>query len=656
MTPVLRRTSTFLFLIGFLSSLSFSQQQISVGTFVRDPATGKSFRAYDESHALIVGIDAYTQTPTRRSSVSSSKAVKELLMSRYGFREENIIILLNEEARRSVIVDALKKLQRLNPNDRTLIFLSGQGYTVRDAARVDRGYFIPIDGQVDTPEAATSSCISLDDVKKTLLSSGVKHSLMLLDFAVGGLPVVRLFNGMPPPRLGFERIVVSNVHEVFAGGGKSESPEDDPTSGLSYFTSKLIESLSTDNADVNGDGMISATEMAAQTAVKLSASTERRAHPQFGYMDEGAGDFIFILPHASDTSHISISTDPRDAVVFLDNKQMSSTRGEIPVVSPRVGMHTFQVQREGYGALKQEFFINGRVFVNADVKLTKIQGSELTVTISQPDAKIYVDGKFVGMPDHSLTVERIEKGKHTVRAELEGYYADSASVVIEKPVQYTVSLKLKSRNGLLTIRSSEAVVIALNGKELGKHEVVKKEVLPGLYTVHLSGIGYDTYEEKVLVHDTESVEYVHILKRPTLGGAMLRSAIFPGWGQSYSGRHGIVYSGIFLVLAGGAVAAEFLYIQTSDDYTKNLNLYNASVTAADIGKYRSKVNDLNKKRKNYNLYRFGAAGLAGGFYVYNLINVWRNDPADLIREKEAKAKMSLGAGDLGPLLTLSVQF
>ena len=656
MTPVLPRTSTFLFLIGFFSSLSFSQQQISVGTFIRDPATGKSLRAYDESHALIVGIDAYIQAPARHSSVSSSKAMKELLMQRYGFREENIIVLLNEQARRSVIGDALKKLQRLGANDRTIIFLSGQGYTLRDASRVDHGYYIPIDGQVDTPEAAASTCVSLDDIKRTLLSSGVKHSLMFLDFAVGGLPVVRLFSGIPPPRLGFERIITSGANEIFAAGGKSESPEDDTASGLSLFSSKLIESLSTDNADVNSDGMISATEMAAQTVVKLGSATERKVHPQFGYIDDGAGDFIFILPHAIDTSHIFIETDPRDAVVFIDNKQMSSARGDIPVVSPRVGMHTFQVQREGYGALKQEFFANGRISLRADVRLPKIQGSELVVKISEPDAKIYVDGKFIGMPEQSLIVERIEKGRHIVRVELEGYYSDSASVVVENPIRYTMSFKLKSRNGFLTIRSSDAVVIAVNGKELARREVVKKEVLPGVYTVHLSGIGYDTYEERVTVHDTESVNYIHMLKRPTLGGAMLRSAIFPGWGQSYSGRHGIVYSAIFTLLAGGAVASELLYIKTSDDYTKNLNLYNASVTAADIGYYRSKVEDLNKKRKNYNIYRFGAGGLAGAFYLYNLINVWRNDPADLIREKEAKAKMSLGINETGPSFGLSLQF
>ena len=104
-------------------------------------------------------------------------------------------------------------------------------------------------------------------------------------------------------------------------------------------------------------------------------------------------------------------------------------------------------------------------------------------------------------------------------------------------------------------------------------------------------------------------------------------------------------------------------MKTNSDYWTNLDNYNKATNAADIGTYRKKVEDLNKKRKDLNLYRFAAFGLTGGFYIYTLVNVRLNDPADLIREEEekakrekGKAKISLGFNEFGPAITLSVPF
>ena len=644
-------------------ALSFAQQQVSVSTFVADPSTSKEYHAYDGSLALIVGIDGYSQGESRRSSVSSAKSFKELLMSHYGYQEKNIIILLDDQARRSVILTALKKLQRRSPNDRVLVFLSGRGYTDKVESRNERGYFIPFDGVVQSPERAASTCISLDDLKRSLSAIGAKQILVLLDFTVGGLPVVRRFSGIPPPRLGFGRIVDSPVGELMTAGDRTETIVDDPVNGLSVFTSKLIETLSSELSDVNRDGIITGTEMAAQTSVKVSDASDRKMHPQFGFLDEGNGDYLFILPSAHDTSRISFTFTPADAILFLDDKQMKPPSTRIPVVSPKIGIHTFQFQHEGYQSIREDFFVNGRVSLAAKIDLPKIQTSDLLVRISEPDAKVYVDGKFIGTPDQSLLIERIAKGTHKVRADLDGYFSDSATVTIEKPIQYAVNMKLRSRNGFLTIRSSDGVVIELDKKELGMRQVVKKEVLSGPHTVRLSGIGYDAYTETIVVRDTTLVEYVHQLSRPSLTGALIRSAVFPGWGQSYSRRHGIFYSAIFIGLAAASVDLQLTYTKTSKDYTKYVKLRDDPANAANYATNNARVTSLKSKRNKENLYRFAAFGVTAGFYLYTIINVWRNDPADMIREEETKAKrekggtrVSLGFNELGPAVTLSLQF
>ncbi len=655
--------ATILFGFLFLTiALSFAQQQVSVSTFVADPSTSKEYHAYDGSLALIVGINGYQQGESRRSSVSSAKSFKELLMSHYGFQEKNIIMLLGDQARRSVIVTALKNLQRRSPNDRVLVFLSGRGYTDNVESRNERGYFVPFDGVVQSPEQAASTCIQLDDLKRSLSVIGAKQILVLLDFTVGGLPVVRRFSSIPP-RLGFARIVGSPVGEMMAAGDRTETIVDDPMNGLSLFTSKLIETLSSELTDVNSDGIITGTEMAAQTSVKVITASDRKMHPQFGFLDEGNGDYLFILPNAQDTSRISFTSTPTDAILFLDDKQMKPPSTRIPVVSPKIGIHSFQFQHEGYQSVREDFFVNGRVSLAAKIDLPKIQTSELLVRISEPDARVYVDGKLFGISDQSPLIERIAMGTHKVRADLEGYFSDSATVTVEKPIRYAVNLKLHSRNGFLTIRSSVGVVIELDKKEIGLREVVRKEVFSGPHTVRLSGIGYDAYTETIVVRDTTLVEYVHRMSRPSLTGALIRSAIFPGWGQSYSRRHGILYSAIFLGLAGASVDLQLTYTKTSKDYTKYVKLLNGAANAADIATYQAKVTSLNSKKKKENLYRYAAFGVTAGFYLYNIINVWTNDPADMIRDEEAKAKrgkggtkVSLGLNELGPAVTLSLQF
>lgn len=658
---LLREIALFILLV-FPAASSAAEALASVSTYIRDPASQKEFHAYDGSVAIIVGIDGYTQVEPRRSSVAAARSVKDLLMSRYGFAEQNIIFLLDEQARRSVILDGVKKLRVRGLGDRLFVFLSGRGYTEKDESRNERGYFVPFDGAVDSPGQAATSCIALDDLRKAFKRTGAKQTIVLLDFTVGGLPVQNRYSSIPPPRLGFERIVTLPVSELMCAGDRIEQVLDDPATGFSFFASKLIETLSSDLADVNNDGIISGTELAAQTSLKVSLASERKMHPQFGFMDGGTGDYLFILPAPQDTSRILFSYKPVDAVLFIDDKQVKPGEEGIPVVAPRVGTHTFQLQREGYRPIREEFFVNGRVSLTANLILSKIPTRDLLVRVSEPDAKVYVDGKFIGMPDESLLIEGIEKGTHRVRAELEGYFSDSTTVSTEDITQYSVSLKLRSRNGFLTIRSSEGVRIALDGRIAGTREVVRKEVLPGLHRVQLSGIGYDNHEENILVSDTQFVEWIHRMYRPTLGGALVRSAISPGWGQSYSGRRGIFYSGIFALLAAASIDFQLTYTKTNSDYWNNLDQYNKATNATDIATYRNNVQTLNTKRKNENIYRFAAFGLTAAFYVYNIVNVWRNDPADMIREEEAKAKrekkgatVSLEAGEFGPAIKFSVQ-
>ncbi|HTR80817.1 MAG TPA: PEGA domain-containing protein [Bacteroidota bacterium] len=645
----------------FLSAAAFGQPQNVVSTFVSDPSTGKAYHAYDESFALIVGVDHYTHAEPRTSAVSSAKGFKDLLMSRYGFKEANIIFLLDDQARLDVIRDALKKIQRHGGNDRLILFLSGRGYTARDRSGNDYGFFIPFDGNVQTPAQALATCVSLEEIKKAIGTNSVKHSIVLLDFSVGGLPVLKQYNGIPPPRMRFDEIVQFPTQELLTAGDRIESMEDDTVSGMSVFTTKLIEALSSGISDVNGDGIITGTELAARTSVRVTEATGWKNRPQFGFFDEGKGDFLFVLPDPADTSRVTITVNPSGAAVFLDQKQLASTALTIPVLSPKLGIHTLQAQEEGYRPSRAEFFVNGRVSIKASLSLEKISTRRLRVVISQPDARIFVDGKFIGMPDHSLLIDPIAPGTHSVTAELDGYFPDSTSVNVQDTVEYIADLHLLSRNGFLTVHSSTGVDIEVDGEKAGTEEIAGRELLPGPHSIRLSGIGYDTYERAFIVHDSESVTIDHPMSRPTLGGALLRSIVFPGWGQSYSGRHGIVYAGLFIVSVAGTIELQQMYTDANSKFRTTRNAYNAAQTTAEQAAILPLLNSRRTAKNNLNYARLGAAGFTGTVYLYNILNVLWNNPATLIREEEENARQEKSAMNIsirpdGPGATIAFSY
>ncbi len=65
-----------------------------------------------------------------------------------------------------------------------------------------------------------------------------------------------------------------------------------------------------------------------------------------------------------------------------------------------------------------------------------------------------------------------------------------------------------------------------------------------------------------------SEEMVEVKSR---GGAAVRSAVAPGWGQVYNGDtgRGLAYGGLFALAAGGAIASAVLGVQAEDDYRAN---------------------------------------------------------------------------------------
>ena len=162
----------------------------------KGPLAGKAL--YTNSHALLVGIKKYEHLPKQRwLDYADRDAVdlRNMLVTQYGFREQNVVVLLNEnatKARIEVVLSAFADSQKVREDDRVLVFFSGHGQTVKLPTGGDTGFLIPYDAKVDldNPNNAApylTTCVRMDALWGYLEATPAKHSLVIADACYSGL-------------------------------------------------------------------------------------------------------------------------------------------------------------------------------------------------------------------------------------------------------------------------------------------------------------------------------------------------------------------------------------------------------------------------------------------------------------------------------------
>ena len=141
---------------------------------------------YDNSYALIIGIDKYENVRSLDYAVKDAETIQLMLLEYFDFPKENITILKNEEANKKTILHAISDLtNQAEENDRVLIYFAGHGYTLIFDNGKETGYLTPVDGVLDD---LYTSAINIDEIKTMSIKSEAKHILFLLDAANAGFP------------------------------------------------------------------------------------------------------------------------------------------------------------------------------------------------------------------------------------------------------------------------------------------------------------------------------------------------------------------------------------------------------------------------------------------------------------------------------------
>ena len=246
---------------------------------------GKPEVLYYKSWAVVIGIDDYVVAPKLPSAVTDAKAVAEAFR-RLGFDE--VVEIYNKDASLKRLNTLLNDIlpRKVGRQDRLIVYFVGHAGLTQDMNGKDLGYLVPWDAQIGN--AAKS--ITLDELKEFARRVMSRHVLFLLDAAVAGWDVT------PPQQLSLEgrsapeSETEKRAIQVLTAARKGETVLR--TESPDMFVQAIVSGLQ-GAADMDKNGWLLATELAAYVIQQVERQSGGAQHPQFARL-HGEGDTILI--------------------------------------------------------------------------------------------------------------------------------------------------------------------------------------------------------------------------------------------------------------------------------------------------------------------------------------------------------------------------
>lgn len=255
--------------------------------------------------ALVIGIDAYQRDPVitpLQGTVNDARAMERFLHEHAGFQHDNIRLLLNEQATRAGIVQAIEQwlIDGTRPGDRALLHFSGHGAQVPalDPSDVHDQVLVPVDAFVD---AAGNLHNFLRDKELAALLDRIpdRNVTVVVDACHSGAITRQI--GVPdldglvrtPMRLAAmqnltpeltrsgsapEALLPSTPNRTVwtAVSSHQLAYEDiETTPRMGFFTRRFIAGIEDRRADLDGDGQVSHLELHRWLGRESAAYCER---------------------------------------------------------------------------------------------------------------------------------------------------------------------------------------------------------------------------------------------------------------------------------------------------------------------------------------------------------------------------------------------
>jgi formylglycine-generating enzyme required for sulfatase activity len=231
-----------------------------------------------DNHLLVIAIDDYRHCPRLNNCVKDARDFAGLLWDKYQFEENRTRFLLNAEATRTNILDAIRDLRhQVKAGDSLLLYYSGHGETMDGV-----GYWVPVEARA----GSDAGYVSAHDLKSRLDVINSLHTFVIADACFSGSLFLTLKN---VPLLGGEDkpsrwgLAASHSREKALDGTPGEN---------SPFAERLLKYLR------NNREPLGIQKLAASLIEEVSSATENRQTPVFKPLNvkgDDSGQFVFRL-------------------------------------------------------------------------------------------------------------------------------------------------------------------------------------------------------------------------------------------------------------------------------------------------------------------------------------------------------------------------
>ncbi|KAB7768748.1 tetratricopeptide repeat protein [Xanthomonas maliensis] len=298
-------------------------REFSVARAANPAAANTVTTGYANSWAVVIGIDDYAHWPKLEYAANDAQAIADTLTGPLGFPSSQVIVLKNGQATRNNILAAFHDRLadgRTQTNDRVFVFFAGHGATRKLASGRDLGYIIPADSD---PEHLASDAIAMSDLQNIAESLQAKHVLFVMDACYSGLGLTR---GGPTAGAYLRENARRIARQMLTAGGADQQVADSGPNGHSVFTWVLLQALA-GKGDLNGDGLITGTELAAYVAPAVSAVSAQT--PAFGSLPGSqGGEFVFEVPRGEE--FLTADTAQLSAEAIALNGRVDAVRPATP--------------------------------------------------------------------------------------------------------------------------------------------------------------------------------------------------------------------------------------------------------------------------------------------------------------------------------------
>jgi Caspase domain len=269
-----RRTATLALLVSALTAAAHAQR--GVEAIPPTPSAG-SGRYY----ALIIGIDAYRPPiDPLKTAAGDAQALGELLAKNFGFQVQ---YLLDGQATRSGILEAIGSYANLGESDNLLIYYAGHGYSDPKAKKL---FWIP----VDVTSVTSPNRIIVDEITTAIHDLPPRHILIISDSCYAADLVRSLKVKDTSISDDFLRKMMSIKSRTLMASGGDEPVSDGGADGHSIFSGWLLRALASET-----DSAFTASNLfydSIQRPVAGGSGQTPQYLPILSSDDQG-GDFVF---------------------------------------------------------------------------------------------------------------------------------------------------------------------------------------------------------------------------------------------------------------------------------------------------------------------------------------------------------------------------